>query len=197
MRVTKLNEVEPRPRRIAVGEFDGVHLGHREVIEGSDTVLTFDPHPLPVVRPEAAPKLLTTLEVKAELIAGLGVEELVVIPFDERSRIRARRSSSTRCWWGAWGPRSVSVGENFRFGHRAAGDPRCCRRTGGSRPASCRWSRSTARSSPRATSGPGSGRRCRGREPVAGRAVPAARRGRGGRPARPDARLPDGQHRPR
>ena len=48
------------PRRVAVGEFDGVHLGHREVIRGADTVLTFEPHPLAVVRPEAAPKLLTT-----------------------------------------------------------------------------------------------------------------------------------------
>ena len=53
--------VGPRPRRIAVGEFDGVHLGHREVIAGNDTVLTFDPHPLAVLRPEAAPKLLTRL----------------------------------------------------------------------------------------------------------------------------------------
>ena len=77
---------EPRPRRVAVGEFDGVHLGHREVIAGSDTVLTFEPHPLAVVRPEAAPKLLTSLEAKAELIASLGVEELVVIPFDDGVR---------------------------------------------------------------------------------------------------------------
>src|SRR5436305_13147203 len=84
MRITVLEETQSRPRRIAVGEFDGVHLGHREVIAGSDTVLTFEPHPLRVVRPEAAPKLLTSLEAKAELIAGLGVEELVVIPFDDR-----------------------------------------------------------------------------------------------------------------
>src|SRR5881227_3217189 len=84
MRLTMLSEAEPRPRRVAVGEFDGVHLGHREVIRGSDTVLTFEPHPLRVVRPEAAPKLLTSLEVKAELIESLGVTELVVIPFDER-----------------------------------------------------------------------------------------------------------------
>lgn len=77
-----LTEVRERPRRVAVGEFDGVHLGHREVIRGSDTVLTFEPHPLRVIRPEAAPRLLTSLEAKAELIAQLGVEELVVIPFD-------------------------------------------------------------------------------------------------------------------
>ena len=51
-----LSEVRERPRRVAVGEFDGVHLGHREVIRGSDTVLTFEPHPLQVIRPEAAPQ---------------------------------------------------------------------------------------------------------------------------------------------
>jgi riboflavin kinase/FMN adenylyltransferase len=123
MRVTTLFEIEPRPRRVAVGEFDGVHLGHREVIRGSDTVLTFEPHPLQVVRPEAAPKLLTTLEAKAELIAALGVDELVLIPFDEGfahqsphefiDHVLVERLQATR----------VSVGENFRFGHRAAGDP--------------------------------------------------------------------------
>ena len=62
MQVTMLADVEARPRRVAVGEFDGVHLGHREVIAGSDTVLTFEPHPLAVIRPEAAPRLLTSLE---------------------------------------------------------------------------------------------------------------------------------------
>src|SRR5947209_1861942 len=83
MQITQLPDAEPRPRRIAIGEFDGVHLGHREVIRGSDTVLTFEPHPLRVVRPEAAPKLLTSLDAKAELIEALGVQELVVIPFND------------------------------------------------------------------------------------------------------------------
>ena len=59
-----------------------MHLGHREVIRGADTVLTFEPHPRQVVAPDAAPKLLTSLEIKTDLIAGLGVRELVVIPFD-------------------------------------------------------------------------------------------------------------------
>jgi riboflavin kinase/FMN adenylyltransferase len=123
MQVTMLSEVRERPRRVAVGEFDGVHLGHREVIRGSDTVLTFEPHPLQVIRPEAAPKLLTSLEAKAELISQLGVDELVVIPFDgefaEQSaaefvdHVLVERLQATR----------VSVGENFRFGHLASGDP--------------------------------------------------------------------------
>ncbi len=122
MRITPLSEVRTRPRRVAVGEFDGVHIGHRAVIRGNDTVLTFEPHPLAVVRPEAAPKLLTSFELKAELIAELGVQELVVVPFDQRfarqrpedfiSEVLVERLSATH----------VSVGENFRFGHRAAGD---------------------------------------------------------------------------
>ncbi len=123
MRVTQLAEVEPRPRRVAVGEFDGVHLGHREVIGGSDTVLTFDPHPLAVIRPEAAPKLLTTLEVKADLIAELGVQELVIIPFDEPLAQQTPREFIDDVLVRRLGATHVSVGENFRFGHLAAGDP--------------------------------------------------------------------------
>src|SRR5829696_10334684 len=84
MEVTWLPDARPRERHLAVGEFDGVHLGHREVIGGADTVLTFEPHPLAVIRPEAAPKLLTRLDAKAELVDSLGVEELVIIPFDKR-----------------------------------------------------------------------------------------------------------------
>ena len=61
MEVTWLPDAPPRPRHLAVGEFDGVHVGHREVIRGADTVLTFEPHPRTVVAPESAPKLLTTL----------------------------------------------------------------------------------------------------------------------------------------
>jgi riboflavin kinase/FMN adenylyltransferase len=123
MRVTELMDVELRPRRVAVGEFDGVHLGHREVIAGNDTVLTFEPHPLRVVRPEAAPKLLTSLEVKAELIAGLGVEELVVIRFDDTFAAQSPLEFIDHVLVERLGATRVSVGENFRFGHRAAGDP--------------------------------------------------------------------------
>jgi riboflavin kinase / FMN adenylyltransferase len=122
MRATKLADVEPRPRRVAVGEFDGVHLGHREVIRGSDTVLTFEPHPLQVIRPEAAPKLLTSFEVKADLVAGLGVSELVVIPFDHRFAAQTPEEFIDQVLLGALQATHVSVGENFRFGHRAAGD---------------------------------------------------------------------------
>jgi riboflavin kinase / FMN adenylyltransferase len=123
MRITQLADVKPGPRRVAVGEFDGVHLGHREVIRGSDTVLTFEPHPLAVIRPEAAPKLLTTLEVKADLIADLGVQELVVIGFDEHLAQQTPQEFVDDVLIRRLGATHVSVGENFRFGHRAAGDP--------------------------------------------------------------------------
>lgn len=123
MWVTMLSDVQPRPRKVAVGEFDGVHLGHREVIHGNDTVLTFEPHPLRVIRPEAAPKLLTSLDVKAELIAELGVEELVVVPFDDGVAHQTPQGFVDHILVERLRATHVSVGENFRFGHRAAGDP--------------------------------------------------------------------------
>jgi riboflavin kinase / FMN adenylyltransferase len=123
MQVTMLSEVRGRPRRVAVGEFDGVHLGHREVIRGSDTVLTFEPHPLRVIRPEAAPKLLTSLEAKAELIGEMGVDELVVIPFDQGFAHQSPQEFIDHILIDRLQATHVSVGENFRFGHRAAGDP--------------------------------------------------------------------------
>ncbi len=123
MKVTRLPDVEPRPRRVAVGTFDGVHLGHREVIRDADTVLTFDPHPTTVVHPAAVPKLITTIERKAELAGSLGVQEMVVIPFDADFASRSAQSFIDDVLVGSLGATHVSVGENFRVGHRAQGDP--------------------------------------------------------------------------
>ncbi|HLL87040.1 MAG TPA: riboflavin biosynthesis protein RibF [Thermoleophilaceae bacterium] len=122
MKVTPLPEAEPCPRRVAVGTFDGVHLGHREVIRGSDTVVTFDPHPLEVVHPEATPKLLDSFPIKRDLIASLGVEELVVIPFDGEFASRTHEEFVESVLIERLGATHVSVGENFRFGRRAQGD---------------------------------------------------------------------------
>jgi riboflavin kinase/FMN adenylyltransferase len=122
VRVTRLPEVERRPRRVAVGTFDGVHLGHREVIRGADTVLTFDPHPAAVVAPAGAPRLLTTLERKAQLVESLGVDELVVIPFDHDFAQRSAEAFLDDVLVGTLGATHVGVGENFRFGHKARGD---------------------------------------------------------------------------
>jgi riboflavin kinase/FMN adenylyltransferase len=124
VKITWLPDLRRRERQVAVGTFDGVHLGHREVIRGSDSVLTFEPHPVSVVSPQHAPKLLTPLDVKAELIATLGVAELIVIPFDAAFAARSAEDFIDDVLLGTLGAVRVSVGENFRFGHRAKGDTR-------------------------------------------------------------------------
>jgi riboflavin kinase/FMN adenylyltransferase len=123
MRVSKLSEVEPGalPRKVAIGTFDGVHLGHREVIRGADTVLTFEPHPLAVIHPEATPKLIATFPVKRDLIAGLGIDELVIVPFDRGFSEQSAEAFVNEVLIGALGAGQVSVGENFRFGKGARG----------------------------------------------------------------------------
>jgi len=130
VKVTRLPDGEPRsgarpadlrPRRVAIGTFDGVHVGHREVIEGNDTVLTFDPHPLSVIRPEAAPRLVMPFAIKRDVIAGLGVQELVVVPFDREFSQRSAEDFADRVLVAQLGAQSVSVGENFRFGRGARG----------------------------------------------------------------------------
>ena len=82
----------PGPVFLAIGVFDGVHLGHKAVIErvandakaagGTAVVVTFNPHPMRVLRPENAPRLLTSTPHKTQLIRALGVSHLLVIPFD-------------------------------------------------------------------------------------------------------------------
>jgi len=121
--VTMLEQVERQPRHVAIGTFDGVHLGHQAVIDHADTVLTFDPHPMTVLRPDAAPKLIAPFSIRRDVLDGLGVSELVVIRFDEEfsrlgpdefiERVLIERLNATK----------VSVGENFHFGARAEGSP--------------------------------------------------------------------------
>ena len=125
MKVLQLPEAQPRSdrrRRVAIGTFDGVHLGHREVIRGMDTVLTFDPHPLAVIAPHALPKLLQTFPLKRDLIAGLGVDELVVIPFDRSFAEHSAEEFVEEVLVKRLDASHVSVGENFRFGKGARGD---------------------------------------------------------------------------
>jgi riboflavin kinase / FMN adenylyltransferase len=123
MKVTSLPDAEPRPRKVAIGTFDGVHLGHREVIKGNDSVLTFDPHPLSVIAPQALPKLLDSPAIKRDLIAGLGVDELVTIPFDRDFASKSADEFVQEVLIDKLGATHVSVGENFRFGKGAKGDP--------------------------------------------------------------------------
>ena len=122
MRITSLPQAQPREgRRVAIGTFDGVHVGHREVIRGNDTVLTFDPHPLAVLHPEATPKLISPFAVKRDLIASLGVAEMVVIPFDRGFSEQSAEEFVQDVLIDRLGAVRVSVGENFRFGKGARG----------------------------------------------------------------------------
>jgi riboflavin kinase/FMN adenylyltransferase len=121
--VTSLPDVEPRSRDVAIGTFDGVHRGHQAVIKGADTVLTFDPHPLEVLHPAALPKLIMSFGLKRDVIDGLGVTELVVIPFDREFASRSAEEFIDDVLIAKLGAERVRVGENFRFGARAKGDP--------------------------------------------------------------------------
>ena len=123
IQVTQLPDAEPnRDRHVAIGTFDGVHLGHQAVIDDADTVLTFEPHPLTVIHPEAAPKLIMPFKVKRDVIDGLGVQELVVIPFDKEFSKRSAVDFIEKVLIEKLNARKVSVGENFRFGAKAKGD---------------------------------------------------------------------------
>ena len=121
--VTPLPDAERRPRHVAIGTFDGVHRGHQAVIEGADTVLTFDPHPLEILHPAALPKLIMPFGVKRDVIEGLGVRELVVIPFDEEFAKLSAEEFIEKVLVEKLSAERVSVGENFRFGAKAKGDP--------------------------------------------------------------------------
>lgn len=122
--VTSLPDAKPRPRHVAIGTFDGVHRGHQAVIDNADTVLTFDPHPLEILHPAALPKLIMPFAVKRDVIEGLGVQELVVIPFDREFAQRSAEDFIEGVLVERLGAAQVSVGENFRFGAKAKGDPK-------------------------------------------------------------------------
>jgi riboflavin kinase/FMN adenylyltransferase len=121
-RIVSLAEAPARPRRIALGNFDGVHRGHRQVVAGADAVVTFDPHPKVVVHPGHHPRVLTSLRRRAELLGAMGVSELIVVPFDRRMMSCSATSFVDEVLLNRLGVVHVSVGENCRFGHAAAGD---------------------------------------------------------------------------
>jgi riboflavin kinase / FMN adenylyltransferase len=117
---------------VALGNFDGVHLGHQAVVrraveEGSRrgakvVAATFDPHPRAVLAPGSEPRLLTTLEMRREELLGYGVDEVWAIRFDEALSRKSPEEFVRDVLVGEIGASAVVVGENFRFGHRAAGD---------------------------------------------------------------------------
>ncbi len=131
------------PSVVVIGNFDGVHQGHRAVIgrarELADAgghalvAVTFDPHPMAVLRPEHAPSALTTLESRAELLAGAGVDHVFALPFSREIAAWSPEEFVDRVLVESLHAVAVVVGANFRFGNRAAGDLATLREAGASR----------------------------------------------------------------
>jgi riboflavin kinase/FMN adenylyltransferase len=122
------------PSALTIGNFDGVHAGHRhlfaEVVAAAReakaraTVLTFDPHPACVVAPDRAPRLLSTPEERCALMEGQGIEQVLVLPFTTDVARLTPHEFIEQIVVAVLGAKVVLVGENFRFGHKQAGDTR-------------------------------------------------------------------------
>jgi len=129
-----------RGAAVALGNFDGVHLGHRAVIDqvrlradalgARSVVVTFDRHPATIVRPESAPKLLTSNEQKMELLEATGIDAVVVVPFDERQAAEPPESFVERVLVGCLRTKVIVVGEDFHFGRHRDGNVDLLRKMG-------------------------------------------------------------------
>ena len=119
-------------RCLAVGVFDGVHLGHRAILEGVDTALTFSRHPLSVIAPASAPKLIMPLEERIEAIRACAVSEVKVVEFDETTaNVSAIDFAAEYFGLGKEGPAvKVRCGGNWRFGRAGVGDAAWLRNRG-------------------------------------------------------------------
>jgi riboflavin kinase/FMN adenylyltransferase len=130
--VDGLEQLEPKRRVVALGTFDGVHLGHRRLIHealerarelaATSTVATFEPMPSEILRPGQTPRRLSGIERRAELIAQEGVDELLVIAFTHELSLLTPEAFAEQVLVGRAGAVHVVVGENYRFGNAAAGD---------------------------------------------------------------------------
>jgi riboflavin kinase/FMN adenylyltransferase len=144
MRVWRsLDEVAPDLGRtvVTIGNFDGVHLGHQHVVSrarevadqlGLDHVVavTFDPHPIAVLRPEHAPPTLTDMDERVEILHRAGVDDVLVVPFSREIADWAPERFVQEILVDALHAGAVVVGANFRFGRRAAGDVSTLRELG-------------------------------------------------------------------
>ena len=126
---------------VTVGNFDGVHLGHQQVVRRAREVaaevdvprvvaVTFDPHPFAVLRPEHAPPTLTTIETRVDLLGEAGVDAVLVLPFTREVAGWPPEHFVREIIVDALHARAVVVGANFRFGHKAAGDVATLRELG-------------------------------------------------------------------
>jgi riboflavin kinase/FMN adenylyltransferase len=120
------------PSALSIGNFDGVHFGHRRILRRvreiasergwKASVLTFDPHPTRVVAPGRTPPLLTSPERRAALMREEGIEQVLILPFTRELACLTPEQFVEQLLVHALGARAVLVGDNFRFGHRAAGN---------------------------------------------------------------------------
>src|SRR5438046_585077 len=125
---------------LTIGNFDGVHLGHKRLIHRvlhvarehdlTPALLTFDPHPARVLAPDRAPRLLTTLEQRMKLIHAEGIEHTEVLPFTSETAKLTAEQFIKEIVVGRLSARAVVVGHNFRFGNKAAGDVRMLQELG-------------------------------------------------------------------
>ncbi len=133
MRVYReLSEVPKGKRVVAIGTFDGVHIGHQQIIgdavnaareQGARSmVMTFHPHPLSVIAPDKCPPILTPINIKTDLIGALGADELLIIPFTEEFSRLSPTDFCEMLFSTQLGAIKVIVGDNFRFGYKAGGD---------------------------------------------------------------------------
>jgi riboflavin kinase / FMN adenylyltransferase len=121
------------PTVVTVGMFDGVHRGHRALLDRvvaeaaasglPAAAVTFDRHPLAVLRPGSEPPLLTTLDRKVELLGEAGMDVVLVLAFTRELSEVGAEAFAAEVLFDRLAARAVVVGENFRFGHKAAGDP--------------------------------------------------------------------------
>jgi riboflavin kinase/FMN adenylyltransferase len=119
------------PSIASIGNFDGVHLGHQQILRAvvaearaanaRAVAVSFDPHPEQVLRPDRAPHLLTPMEERVRLLAGTGIDAVVVLPFDEALAHLSPRAFVKQVLVDVLGVRGLHEGGNFRFGYRAAG----------------------------------------------------------------------------
>jgi riboflavin kinase / FMN adenylyltransferase len=121
------------PSVVTIGNFDGVHAGHRELMRRAGelsrehgswrpSVLTFDPHPSTLVAPARAPKLLTSMETRLEQMRDVGIRQVFILPFTWDVAHLSPEAFTSRLLVEAMKARAVVVGDNFRFGHKQSGD---------------------------------------------------------------------------
>jgi riboflavin kinase/FMN adenylyltransferase len=137
-----LGEIGPGfgPSAVTIGNFDGVHAGHRRILRRvvalarergwRPSVLTFDPHPAVVVAPERAPLLLTTPEERAARMRAEGIEQVLILPFTHALSLVSPEAFVRDILAERLNARAVLVGDNFRFGHEHAGDIHTLERLG-------------------------------------------------------------------